>query len=87
MLKDWGATVVLEKSFRDHHFYSENDLAHLQTEAQNAGALALVTTQKDGIKIPIDWLRMPLIVVEGRLRPHESFFRFLRERLPECVTS
>jgi tetraacyldisaccharide 4'-kinase len=40
------------RAFRDHHHYSEADLADLVAWAGQLGAAAVVTTQKDLVKIP-----------------------------------
>ncbi len=45
-LKVLGGTV-----FPDHHAYTERDVAAAVREARNAGAEALVTTEKDAVKI------------------------------------
>lgn len=48
-LKESGLDVVQEKSFQDHHAYSDDDLAKLCQMAQACDA-KLVTTKKDWIK-------------------------------------
>ena len=44
--------VRTTRVFPDHHWYSERDLASLGKIATGAGALALVTTEKDAIRLP-----------------------------------
>ncbi len=39
------------KAFEDHHCYNEKDLETLFSEAQRLGASALITTEKDAVKI------------------------------------
>jgi tetraacyldisaccharide 4'-kinase len=39
------------KAFPDHHRYSQGDLCCLEQSARAAGASALITTRKDGVKI------------------------------------
>jgi tetraacyldisaccharide 4'-kinase len=47
-----GHVVVAgQKIFRDHHRYSDRDLANLMKEARRAGAMAFVTTEKDACNI------------------------------------
>lgn len=46
-LKRWHVVVSGEQTFRDHHRYSRHDGAALVAQAKNAGAIALVTTEKD----------------------------------------
>jgi tetraacyldisaccharide 4'-kinase len=49
-----GANVVGTKSFRDHHRYTADDLAAIKEAARNANAEAIVTTEKDAVKIADD---------------------------------
>jgi tetraacyldisaccharide 4'-kinase len=50
-LTDWHLPLAGKKSFRDHHRYSAHDLSRLKEEALKAGAVALVTTEKDACNI------------------------------------
>ncbi len=47
--------------FRDHHRYSPQELDRLAKEAAGKGIFALVTTEKDAVRIPEGW-RSPLPV-------------------------
>jgi len=47
-----GARFVEYRSFPDHHHYTSNDLADLARWAASLRADALITTQKDLVKIP-----------------------------------
>lgn len=46
-----GAEVVEHRAFRDHHWYSGGDLASVARAAAEAGVDAVVTTEKDAVKI------------------------------------
>jgi tetraacyldisaccharide 4'-kinase len=46
-LKKWGFQVVAERSFGDHHVYTEQEAAELEQQASRAGAEALLCTEKD----------------------------------------
>jgi tetraacyldisaccharide 4'-kinase len=46
-----GLNVVDTKSFRDHHRYTAADIAAIKAAAKTAGAEAIVTTEKDAVKI------------------------------------
>ena len=64
-LRSAGATIVQSKRFADHHHYSVNDLEDL------AGADAVVTTEKDWVKISkLDLSRksIPIWRVQVRVR-------------------
>jgi tetraacyldisaccharide 4'-kinase len=46
-----GLNVVGTRSFRDHHRYTAADIASIKAEAKSANADAVVTTEKDAVKI------------------------------------
>ena len=46
-----GYEVVLEKTYGDHHSYTQRDVDHLLNEATRAGAANLITTAKDAVKL------------------------------------
>jgi tetraacyldisaccharide 4'-kinase len=48
--------------FPDHHPYSEADVARILESARRAGANALVTTEKDAVRLPEAALGMPCYV-------------------------
>lgn len=67
-LADLGADIRAWSGFRDHHHYRSADLANLARAGQRAGAVALVTTDKDRVRIPDGWIRhLPLMVVGVRI--------------------
>lgn len=83
MLKESGATLVLGKAFRDHHAYSQSDVDSMAQEASRAGAVALVTTQKDAVKLKSFSFTLPLVVAAAQLRfeKENAFFEFLQRQL------
>jgi tetraacyldisaccharide 4'-kinase len=48
MLKTLGANIIKFKKFRDHYFYSQNDLKKIKKESEG---LEIVTTEKDLVKL------------------------------------
>jgi len=55
--------------FRDHHWYSREDLVRLENVATAAGSDGLVTTEKDWVRLRrLPALRRPLYVLSVRLR-------------------
>jgi tetraacyldisaccharide 4'-kinase len=46
-----GLNVIGTRSFRDHHRYTAADIASIKASAATAGAEAIVTTEKDAVKI------------------------------------
>ena len=51
-LKRWGFRLAGEKSWRDHHRYSAEEIQALCSRAERWGAAALVTTEKDWMNFP-----------------------------------
>ncbi len=52
-LREMGIEVVKTHDFPDHYAYSEADIIALSEEAERGG-LALITTEKDWVKMPAD---------------------------------
>ena len=50
-LRTNGLNVIGTRSFRDHHRYTAADIASVKDAARIAGADAIVTTEKDAVKI------------------------------------
>jgi len=50
-VRNSGYKLVVEKTFRDHHAYTQKDVDDLVTSAKRAGAMSLVTTAKDAVKL------------------------------------
>lgn len=64
-LNQLGCTVVYMKSFSDHHWYTPDELKMLEQLMRNSNASAVVTTEKDIVKIaPHDRLNQHLLAVE-----------------------
>ena len=49
-ISDVGGSVVMSRSFPDHHFYSADELRELSTTAR-AAELELITTAKDAVRL------------------------------------
>src|SRR5207302_8838781 len=52
-LKNWGFSVVGERSFADHHRYSSAEIRDLESTATASGAHALICTEKDVFNLPL----------------------------------
>ena len=50
-LRHLGMEVVWQKVFADHHRYKRRDLDRMAEQARDAGAVALVTTEKDHVRL------------------------------------
>lgn len=53
-LRELGAALVWTRDFPDHHPYSEGELVALEAAAHAKNA-ALVTTEKDWVRLPLRW--------------------------------
>jgi tetraacyldisaccharide 4'-kinase len=51
-LQQLGAEVALERSFRDHHRFTEAELEEALRAAEAAGCGAVATTEKDAVRLP-----------------------------------
>jgi tetraacyldisaccharide 4'-kinase len=54
-LRDCGARIVQSLQRRDHHFWREKEVCSFAREAHRNGASAIVTTEKDAVKIAPAW--------------------------------
>ena len=59
-LEAQGLQLVLRRTFPDHHRYTATDLTHLANEARTARATALITTEKDAVRIGTPSHSLPL---------------------------
>jgi tetraacyldisaccharide 4'-kinase len=77
-----GLNVAGFKSFQDHHFYTASDLAHLEDLARQAGAVGLVTSEKDAVKLIGEGrVSIPLYYLKVSLSVQEGFDAFVIQRL------
>ncbi|MGR3311422.1 MAG: tetraacyldisaccharide 4'-kinase [Candidatus Brocadiales bacterium] len=73
-LKGLGARVSKFDYFPDHHFYNQAELDGIIKEAEGLGAEAIITTQKDGVKIKTlntrvgAYCNTPLLVLKIEVR-------------------
>ena len=69
-LKALGCAVLGTRSFRDHHPYSRREVDALVKEASASGADALVTTEKDLVRVlPYRPFRLPLHAMALTMEP------------------
>ena len=68
MLTGLGADLVTRFRFRDHQAITTADLTRLSKEAEAAGAQALLTTEKDAVKMT-DWSGvLPLLALQVEMQ-------------------
>ncbi len=83
-VKRWGMIVVGQKMFRDHHFYTARDVGMLEDHAQQAGAKALLTTEKDMQNLKgLHFSRVPLYCcrIALEIRDDKRLCALLSEKL------
>jgi tetraacyldisaccharide 4'-kinase len=83
-LKNWGLTISGQMIFPDHHRYTGQEVLQLQDAAKQAGANALVTTEKDAQNL--NGLRMEdtpvyICVIDFVVSPEGDFQNILHQTL------
>jgi tetraacyldisaccharide 4'-kinase len=63
-LKREGFVPVLQKAFRDHHVYTQDEISNLITAAKGAGAQSMITTSKDAVKLQLLNFAIPCYSLE-----------------------
>lgn len=89
MCAETGAKITGRKIFRDHHAYTRADIDEIAEEAVNSGALYIVTTAKDAVKVRDIWPKalaekgktLPLMVLEIEAAPEPELFDFIKDEL------
>ena len=81
-----GWQVAGTASFRDHHWFTAGDLDQVARQAEQAGATAIFTTEKDGTRLEacnLAHFPLPIAVVPltATIEPAPAFERWLFERL------
>jgi tetraacyldisaccharide 4'-kinase len=86
-LAQQGYDVVRAVAFRDHHWFTRADLSRIAAFARELGAEAIVTTEKDAVRLDVTamardvaWAVLPM---EAVVEPVEPFMSWLRMRLQE----
>jgi tetraacyldisaccharide 4'-kinase len=79
-LRAQGYEVVRELAFRDHHWYTTNDLERVTEAVRATGADLVVTTAKDAVRLPRQtaWAVLPMTAT---IEPPDRFAAWLEERL------
>lgn len=67
--------------FRDHHRYSQSDVDAIGRRALAAGAKALITTEKDLVKLERLQIGLPLLPLKTRFATDDGLAEYLRQAL------
>lgn len=78
-LANAGIEVVSESLFADHHDFEQPDVDRAVARARDAGATAIVTTEKDAVKLErLDSGALPVLVARIQFRSdHEALVKSL----------
>lgn len=79
-----GWTVAGELPFRDHHLYTADDLRRIAEEARAVGASAVLTTEKDYVRLlPFRPFALPIVFAPLTLELEriDTFEAWLREQV------
>jgi tetraacyldisaccharide 4'-kinase len=87
-LRQQGHEVVGAMMFRDHHWFTPDDVARVVAAARNAGADLVATTEKDAVRVEalaaasgMTWAVLPM-----RASIHPAAFRgWIADRLADAV--
>ena len=63
-----GADIATTRRFPDHYWYDQADIEELMGEASELGAEALVTTEKDAVRLPRPAHEAPWCVLEIEMK-------------------
>jgi tetraacyldisaccharide 4'-kinase len=87
-LTDQGYEVVRELMYTDHHWFDRKDIGAIQEAARQANADAIVTTEKDAMRLTAlgaelllpSWAYLPM---EVAVEPSDLFTSWMMKRLHE----
>jgi len=84
-LQKWGLPLAGHRTFRDHYRYNFADAEALEASALEAGARALVTTEKDARNLGnarFSCLPVYLAVISLEIPDDKEFFSLVKSKLP-----
>lgn len=86
-LEHAGVTLASRRAFADHHRYSARDIDRLATQARAAGASALLTTEKDAVRLARISTALPIQTVRlnVQIENETAALDWLIERLALAV--
>ena len=83
LLQREGYSVAYQRSFRDHHNFTQADVDSIVREAQGEGAQALLTTAKDAAKLRLLNIALPCYAVEIEIQIEDP--EVLRELIFKAI--
>ena len=82
-IKEQGADIIYTKRFLDHHRFSKGEIKTVFMESLASGAEMILTTEKDAVRLPKIFPKIPLyyLRLEIDLLSNEEDFNSLAERI------
>jgi tetraacyldisaccharide 4'-kinase len=83
-LKNWNISLAGQSEFRDHHRYDPRDASEIETTARDAGAKAILTTEKDAQNlVDVKFSRLPAyaVVIDLVISKEAALLGIIREKL------
>ena len=82
-IKEQGADIIYTKRFLDHHRFSKGEIKTVFMEALASGADMILTTEKDAVRLPNIFPKIPLyyLRLEIDILSNEEDFNSLAERI------
>ncbi len=80
-LADQGFRLAGFKAFKDHQHYSRRKINSLVKKAVAAGGNALITTEKDFVKMKIMTGGFPVLALKMEVRMREDFDQFILDKI------
>lgn len=88
-IADLGAACVKAVRFPDHHDYTMAEMQDIMQKAVDQGVYALVTTEKDAVKIPSEFIHsdrpLPVYVLEIEVKFVEGGYQELMELIKKVA--
>jgi tetraacyldisaccharide 4'-kinase len=88
-LQNWNLSLAGHCEFADHHRYDSRDGAELEAAAQDAGASALLTTEKDAQNLAgVTFAKLPVFItaIDLEISKEQELLNLIRQKL-EARTS
>ena len=91
LIREDGAQIAVNRRFLDHHRFSRDEIEAFFEEAEKAGVDFSVTTEKDAVRLPLDfkapqplyYLRMEVEILKGADDFDEAVSRICFPKIPE----
>ena len=88
-ISDIGACVVASARYEDRHDYTMAEMQQVMQEAVEAGVKAIITTEKDAVKIPAEFIHsdrpLPVYILGIELRFMDGCYEQLLELIRRVV--